>query len=160
MTTLGVCLKKLSFQLFFFKLTHYNPGLIFYTPWKHQKIIRFIDVFKRYRKATRDCNELKHYQMYTSDYTQLLKTGFCFFLQKYKIFGKLVNLWVWFQMVNVNSIQKESFAYVLQNRCSQRFRKIHRKAAVSIFNESCRPLTLHIFFTKHLWATKSAYNHD
>ena len=78
--------QKFSFQLFFFKLTHYNPALIFYTPWKHQKIIRFVDVFKRYRKAKRDWNELEHYQMYTSDYTQLLKTDFFFF-------AKIQNLW-------------------------------------------------------------------
>ena len=39
-------------------LTHYSPVLLFYAPWKHQKICRFSDVFRGYRKATPGCNEL------------------------------------------------------------------------------------------------------
>ena len=30
--------------------------LLFYTPWKHQKTLRFSDVFWGYRKATPGCN--------------------------------------------------------------------------------------------------------
>ena len=29
------------------RLIHYNPVLLFYTPWKHQKTFRFSDVFRR-----------------------------------------------------------------------------------------------------------------
>ena len=39
-------------------LTHYSPVLLIYIPWKHQKTFRFPDVFRRYRKVTRDCNGL------------------------------------------------------------------------------------------------------
>ena len=39
-------------------LTHYSLVLLFYTPRKHQKIFRFSDVFRGYRKATLDCNGL------------------------------------------------------------------------------------------------------
>ena len=42
----------------YFLLTHYNPVLLFYTPWKHQKTFRFPDVFRGYRKATPGCNGL------------------------------------------------------------------------------------------------------
>ena len=38
-------------------LTHCSPVLLFYTPWK-QKIERFSDVFREYRKATLRCNRL------------------------------------------------------------------------------------------------------
>ena len=37
-------------------LTHYNPMLLFYIPWKHH--LRFFDVFRGYRKATPGCNGL------------------------------------------------------------------------------------------------------
>ena len=40
-------------------LTHYSPVLVFYTPWKHQKIFRFSDIFRGYRKATPGCNGLR-----------------------------------------------------------------------------------------------------
>ena len=39
-------------------LTHYSPVLLFYIPWKHQKTLRFSDVFRGYRKATPGCNGL------------------------------------------------------------------------------------------------------
>ena len=39
-------------------LTHYNPVLLIYIPWKHQKTFRLPDVFRMYRKVTRDCNGL------------------------------------------------------------------------------------------------------
>ena len=42
------------------KLRFHSPVLLIYVPWKHQK---FSDVFRRYRKATPDCNGL-----YTSWY--------------------------------------------------------------------------------------------
>ena len=38
-------------------LTHYSPVLLFYTPWK-QKIFRFSDVFRGYRKAIPGYNGL------------------------------------------------------------------------------------------------------
>ena len=56
------CFKIHFFAQTFFigwSLTHYSPVLLFYTPWKYQKIFRFSDVFRRYRKATPSCNELK-----------------------------------------------------------------------------------------------------
>ena len=37
-------------------LTHSNPVLLFYTPWKYQKT--FSDVFRGYGKATSGCNGL------------------------------------------------------------------------------------------------------
>ena len=40
-------------------LTHYSPVLLFYNPWKHQKIFRFSDVFRGYRKTTPGCNGLR-----------------------------------------------------------------------------------------------------
>ena len=46
---------------FNFSLIHYCPVLLFYTPWKHQKIFRFSDVFRGYRKATLGCNGLKQF---------------------------------------------------------------------------------------------------
>ena len=45
-------------ELWKIKLTHYSPVLLFYTPWKHQKIFRFSDVFRGYRKAMPGCNGL------------------------------------------------------------------------------------------------------
>ena len=42
----------------YFILTHYSPVLLFYTPWKHQKICRFSDVFSGYRKAVPGSNGL------------------------------------------------------------------------------------------------------
>ena len=39
-------------------LTHYNPVLLFYTPGKQEKTLRFSDVFRVYRKATLGCNGL------------------------------------------------------------------------------------------------------
>ena len=41
-----------------FRLTHYSPMLLFYTPWKHKKTFRFSDVFRGYIKATTGCNGL------------------------------------------------------------------------------------------------------
>ena len=52
----------ISTLIFFFthyRLTHYNPVLLFYTPWKHQKTFRFSDVYRGYRKATLGCNGIK-----------------------------------------------------------------------------------------------------
>ena len=39
-----------------YRLTHYSPVLLFYTPWIHQKTFRFCDVFRGYRKAIPGCN--------------------------------------------------------------------------------------------------------
>ena len=54
-------------------LTHYQPGLFFYTTWKHQKTFRFSDVFRGYRKATPGCNGLKGVN---SDKTNTQKENF------------------------------------------------------------------------------------
>ena len=40
-------------------LTHYSPVLLFYTPWKHQKTLRFFYVFRGHRKTTPGCNGVK-----------------------------------------------------------------------------------------------------
>ena len=64
------CLLKMFFRLLwrfvaslhflqnYVVLTHYSPVFLFYTPWKYQKTLRFSDVFRGYRKATRGCNGL------------------------------------------------------------------------------------------------------
>ena len=50
-----IWVEHVLFDLWF---THYRPVLLFYTPWKHQKTIRFSDFFRVCRKATPGCNEL------------------------------------------------------------------------------------------------------
>ena len=42
-----------------FSLTHSFPMHLFSTPWKHQKTVRFSDVFRRYRKGTLGINGLE-----------------------------------------------------------------------------------------------------
>ena len=61
-------------------LTHYRPVLLFYTPWKYQKTVRFFDVFRGYRKATLGCNGLSELINFIS----------------LEIFRKALFLW-WFQ---------------------------------------------------------------
>ena len=39
--------------------TIYTPVLLIYTPGKHQKTVRFSDVFRGYSQATPGCNKLK-----------------------------------------------------------------------------------------------------
>ena len=41
-------------------LTDCSPLLLFYTPWKHQKIFRLSDIFRGYRKGTPGCNGLNN----------------------------------------------------------------------------------------------------
>ena len=43
-------------------LTHYSQVLLFYTPWKHQKIFRFSDDFRGYRNATPGSNRLSEFK--------------------------------------------------------------------------------------------------
>ena len=50
-------------QISLLSLIEFNPlqpVLLFHTFWKHQKTFRFSDVFRRYRRATPDCNGLSN----------------------------------------------------------------------------------------------------
>ena len=52
-------------------LTHYNPLLLFYTPWKHQITFRFSDVFRGCRKETPGCHGLN--QLFIKEFITQIK---------------------------------------------------------------------------------------
>ena len=47
----------------FSSLTHLFPMHLFFIPWKHQKTLRFPDVFREYRKRALRINGLINYRM-------------------------------------------------------------------------------------------------
>ena len=54
------CFFSINFSIVNFSCSiHYSPVLLFYTPWKHQKTLKFSDVLRGYIKATPGCNGLK-----------------------------------------------------------------------------------------------------
>ena len=85
-------------------------------------------------------------------------------------------------VVRISKIQKKSFADVLQNRCSWKFRNVHRKAPVleSLFNKhaglktcnffkkrlkhvfSCKICDIfkNTFFTEHIWWQLLEISHE
>ena len=70
-------------------LTHCSPALLFYTSWKHQKIFRFSDAFRGYRKATLGCNGLKSKTFFSVKHTCFLKFNKKIYIRK-SIFGNLL----------------------------------------------------------------------
>ena len=66
-------------------LTHYNPVLLFYTLWKHQKTFWF-SVFTGYRKATPGCNGL------TESYSETTKGIIGLLHLLYTMFNKLLKV--------------------------------------------------------------------
>ena len=60
----------------FWNLNPLQSGVAFLYPWKHQKIFRFSDVFKGYRKATLDCNGLikESWCLFNDEFLRMLLT--------------------------------------------------------------------------------------
>ena len=110
-------------------LTHYSSVLLFYTPWKHQKIFRFSNVFRGYRKPTPGCNGLMQMICFwqametcmDSDPATYIATIFLYFYGSKWYFLKR------WKSKKQENIQKQPSRNVLKKRCSASMQQIHRR---------------------------------
>ena len=136
--------------------------LLFYTHWKHQKTIRFSDVFRGYKKATPGCNGL------------ILEVKLDFnkynFTWSFFLFIAYLEIQTWLSTVRFRwkslTLNNDRSSY---RRCSikkdvKNFAKFTRLQACNVIKKenlaqvfSCEfcEISQNAFFTEHLWATAS-----